>query len=39
MGSGLGLFIVRQVCAQMGGEAFVVCEGDTFGVTMVFCLA
>ena len=35
-GSGLGLFICRQIMHRMGGEVFAAREGDVFAVTAVF---
>ncbi len=35
-GSGLGLFICRQLMHRMGGEVFAAREGDVFAVTAVF---
>lgn len=38
-GSGLGLFICRQLMHRMGGEAFAARDGDVFAVTAVFMKA
>lgn len=35
-GSGLGLFICRQIMHRMGGEIFAEREGEVFAVTVVF---
>ncbi len=35
-GSGLGLFICRQIMHRMGGEIFAEREGEAFAVTVVF---
>lgn len=35
-GSGLGLFICRQLMHRMGGEVFATKDGDVFAVTAVF---
>lgn len=36
VGSGLGLFICRQIMHRMGGEIFAEREGEVFAVTVVF---
>lgn len=36
-GSGLGLYICRQLMHRMNGEVFAVKEGDVLAVTVVFC--
>lgn len=38
-GSGLGLYICRNLMHKMDGEVFAVKEGDRFAVTAVFCKA
>ena len=37
-GNGLGLYIVRKIMQQMGGDAYASAHGDTMAVTLVFRL-
>jgi signal transduction histidine kinase len=38
-GNGLGLYIVRKIMQQMGGDVYASAHGDTMAVTLVFRLA